>query len=873
MGKGLRRRERGSSVRDRFFPVNPGEGKLVALVFAYFFLITAPHTIIKTLRTTDLLVKMGVGGLPLAYLSAAVATGLFVFLFSRLRLRISNRGLITASLVAFAATGLLFQAVLETDFGRRSEVLPYLYWTWASVLIIVLMTHFWMAVNDLLNPREGRRLIGLLCNGGVLGGVLGGLMAGFLTRSRHAGLLLPLACALLFACVFVVRALFALRPPGRDQASPQPPLVGQPASVRGAGFRANWDTVRKNSYLVKISALAAAAVIVSTLVDFQFLSAATDRYQFDAVELQAFLGFFYAGLTVAALFLNLVSTAWLYRVMKPGAILLATPAFLLLGSFGVLVLPFSLVFMTVFKGGDEGLSFSINQSIRELVYIPVESDLKNKARPFIDMFVSRVAKVAAALILFVFALLLDKKVKGLTPIFDPGLARWLSLAIMAIVVPWAVIAWRTGKEYVQRVGEHIVPDHDRKDAEVRQKADVDLATLLTDTLDSRSRSLVHYALHVFDLLEHGMLTPEVRAAISGPADEAKNSSVSGFFDAEGTAWMSGGREEADHGAFVDDVRIILSLRSYRRLIAVYADQVIKDGPGSEVPKMELAKLIGLLGPDKLLAEALSRLILDQSLEVSSAALKSAARLGQKEHLSAVVQRLGHPKLRGDAVDALHRYGADGLGVLEQVLADTNGDTAPRSAAVEVLARLGTQEAVRILAGGLGGDAGELDSDICDAFDRLRMEQPALTFPVGAARRKMLALIEDYCRTYLDLNTPGPGSDDEDWKRQMGFCLDARLADIFKLLGVIYPRDDIVKAYQNLKTGTRNSVGFAVELLDNILQNDIKVALLPIVDDLPPAEKVRRFRKICSARRASEAGASARNRISRIFRFLKLRKFQ
>lgn len=871
MGKGLGRRERGFSVRDRFFPVNPGEGKLVALVFAYFFLITAPHTIIKTLRTTDLLMKMGVGGLPLAYLSAAVATGLFVFLFSRLRLRISNRGLITASLVAFAATGLLFQAVLETDFGRRSEFLPYLYWVWASVLIIVLMTHFWMAVNDLLNPREGRRLIGLLCNGGVLGGVLGGLLAGFLTRAGRAGLLLPLACALLFACVFVVRALFALRS-GREQASPQPPLAGQPASVRGAGFRASWDTVRKSPYLVKISALAAAAVIVSTLVDFQFLSAAGDRYHFDAVDLQAFLGFFYAGLTVFAIFLNLFSTAWLYRVMKPGSILLATPAFLLLGSFGVLVLPFSLMFMIVYKGGDEGLSFSINQSIRELIYIPVESGQKDKARPFIDMFVSRVAKVAAALILFVFALLLNKRVKGFTPIFDPGLARWLSLAIMAIVVPWAVIAWRTGKEYVKRVGEHIVPDHDRMDAEVRQKADVDLAKLLTDTLDSRRWSSALYALYVFDLLEQGMLTPEIRAAISGPAGEVKKSSVSGFFDAEGMAWQSEGGEEADRGAFVDDVRIILSLRNYRRLIAAYSGQVIKDGPGSELPKMELAKLIGLLGPDKLLAEPLSRLILDDSPDISSVALKSAARLGQEEHLPAIVRRLGHPTLREDAVDALHRYGASAFGALEQILTDTGGDTATRSAAVEVLARLGTQEAVRILAGGLEGKAGELDSDICDALDRLRMERPALAFPAGAARLKTLALIEVYCRTYLDLNSPELGPGDEGRKRQLEQSLETCFADIFKLLGVIYPRDDIVKAYQNLKTGTRNSVGFAVELLDNILQNDIKAALLPLVDDLPPAEKVRRFRRICSARRAGEAEASSRKGLSRISRFLKLRKF-
>jgi transposase InsO family protein len=46
--------------------IRRGEEKLAFLLFSYFFLITTPHTIIKALRTTELLAKMGVGALPLA---------------------------------------------------------------------------------------------------------------------------------------------------------------------------------------------------------------------------------------------------------------------------------------------------------------------------------------------------------------------------------------------------------------------------------------------------------------------------------------------------------------------------------------------------------------------------------------------------------------------------------------------------------------------------------------------------------------------------------------------------------------------------------------------------------------------------------------
>ena len=58
-----------------------------------------------------------------------------------------------------------------------------------------------------------------------------------------------------------------------------------------------------------------------------------------------------------------------------------------------------------------------------------------------------------------------------------------------------------------------------------------------------------------------------------------------------------------------------------------------------------------------------------------------------------------------------------------------------------------------------------------------------------------------------------------------------LMNIFKLLGLLYPREDIIRAYQNIKAGTKESVAYAFELLDNILKKEIKDFLFPIIEDL------------------------------------------
>ena len=63
-------------------------------------------------------------------------------------------------------------------------------------------------------------------------------------------------------------------------------------------------------------------------------------------------------------------------------------------------------------------------------------------------------------------------------------------------------------------------------------------------------------------------------------------------------------------------------------------------------------------------------------------------------------------------------------------------------------------------------------------------------------------------------------------------------NIFKLLGLIYPYDDIVKAFQNIQTGTKDSVAYAVELLDNTLEKEMRDAILPLVEDLSQEERVK-----------------------------------
>jgi AAA family ATP:ADP antiporter len=833
MGQGVEKGQFFTFLRSKL-NIKPGEEKLALLLFLYFLLITAPFTIINILRRTDLLEKLGPEGLPKAYLFAAIVTGLVVVLHSHLRFRMSIPALTVASLVFFAVSGLLIQLILLTDFGRQSGFLSYLYWVWANVMIIILMAHFGMTINRMFNPREAKRLIGFVGSGGSLGGVLGGLLAASLT---NANFLMLLAWGMLLGCVFVVKGIFNFR-------QTQPAATGRIVSRnelpedQKVGFKDSFDAVRKDTHLILLAVIVAVGVIVSLCIDFQFNSAALGEK-----DMQAFFGYFYLGLNIFAFILSLFLTGYLLRKLGMTRTLLVTPIWLLICSLAILFSPMALLPAILIKGGNESLTFSLNQSVREILYIPVAAPLKLKAKPFIDMFISPFAKVVGALILLVYALLLHREVKGLTPIYNPDFAKKLSWIVLAFLLAWVLFGLKIGKEYIETVKKNIKPVINRVEEKLRKEFDVDYAVLVFDTIDSRNYSSVLYALYLFDLLAQAKLTPEIKNLISEESGKLKAGALSDLYDAGGIAWFPEVLDDFSLEGFVTEVHIVISSPDYQQLMKKYMERILKEGQKSKIQKMELAKAIGLMDPDAPLADQLTKLIDDDSPEVSCIALKSAARLKKESYIPAIIGRLSNFLTLEEAVDALHKYGNSAMPALEEYLKDRSKDAASRRAVVEVLARIGTKEAVLTLTEELKVEDDKLDEEIIDALDRVRSEDARIPLSASVAKRKTFSLVKKYCQAFIDLQTLEDGEENAGLRHHLARILEIYFADIFKLLGLYYPHEDIRRAYQNLRAETRNSVAFAIELLDNALKKDVKDAVLPLVEDMDPAEKMRKFQKI------------------------------
>jgi hypothetical protein len=653
--------------------------------------------------------------------------------------------------------------------------------------------------------------------------------------------LMPLAGAMLVGAAAAVSAIFKLHGP------PHPPgtAAGReaPASEAGTGVLESFRAIRKDRLLSSLAAVVGLGIVVSTCIEFQFLSSAYLRFPARA-ELQAFFGYFEAGLTVFAFLLNLLMAGFIIRKLAAPRALFITPFALTACSLGVLLAtPFGLASGILVRAFDEGLAFSVNHPFREILYIPVPARLRHRAKAAIEMFVSQFAKVAGAVVLLVFALALNKKVDYLTPRWDPQLARWLSLVVIAFLVPWIAYARRLGKAYLAAVKENIQPLWDRGVDVLRDKVDVEYAKLVFDTIDSRNYSTALYALHLFDLLALGKLGPELKTAISVRSEEIQARALSDRLETGAAALVPEALDGLPLDALAAEIPIILSSRTYQDVMRAYVEKLLERGPDADVEKMELAKAIGLMGPGAPLASFLPRLIGDDSPAVASLALRSAGRLKRTEDLPSIVHRLRRVGTLQDALNALEAYGDPAVGALEAGLRDPAAELLVRSAVVEALERIGTRRAVRILAEELQYGSGELDHRLIDALEDLQSRKVPVPLTAAAVRRKARGLVKKFCRDFLDLHREGQGPDDLRLRHLLARNLESTFADIFKVLGFIHPPKDVQRAFQNIRSGRAHAVAHAVEWLDNALSRDLHDLLMPLVDDLTVAQKMTAFRRI------------------------------
>ncbi|MBN1221820.1 MAG: MFS transporter [Candidatus Aminicenantes bacterium] len=809
----------------RISDIRDEEAVSAPLLFTYFFLITTSVYIVKPVKISTFLAKLEPHRLPYAYLLTALIMGLVVALNTKLVDSVRRQLYISASLIFFAGNLVLFWFLFKLNWIWISMI----YWIWADIFTIMTVTQFWITINDIYHPRQAKRLVGFLVSGGLLGGISGSLLSAFFARSLGTENLLLICPVLLLPCIAVIHFVYK-----------KSPKLGEAPTARDAavkrsriGYKESFDIVRKSRYLLLLSSIMGVSVITTTLVDFQFNSVVESAF-FLKDSRTAFLGAFFTGLLIFSYLLHILLTNRILKNFGFKTALMIAPIFLLFCSFSVFFLQgvFLIYWAAFLKGGDKSLAHSLNQSVRELLYIPISSEIKFKAKVFIDMFINKFAKGIAAVLLLI----------GMS-------LGHISLVQVSIITAVASLIWlylnqKITKEYVGHVKNNLHIKWQDADKLISEAVDIDLAKLVFDTIQSKEKSSVLYAMNLFDLLKRENLSPEMRKVISLKSNEILASSMDSLLDLDGELLLQESDDLFEQNDLSTQVKEIMSQNVYHRIMKEHIGKLLdKKGYRDEVARMEAAKMIGMLESPGPLARDLIKLLQDDSPEVLEYAIESAGKLKHREFVPHLISQLSNPLTLRVASKALIGFGSKIVGTLKDYLGDESENIQARKAIPDILAHIGTQRTADFLCLDLHKKESDLESEVIEALYKMRLRDTQIHFQRNLVLSKTLQTIK---KCYLILSEMHDILSD---KKKDGLRIDLErnlarhLKHVFELLSLIYPLNDIIKAYQNIRAGTKKSIDYSIELLENTLQKDIKEFLVPLIDDISFADRVRKCKSM------------------------------
>lgn len=408
------------------------------LMGSYFFLIITSFWMLKPVKKTLLLgfypdgATWGGWTLSAAQIELlAKELNMVVALLAAIGFGLLARALRRGAFAATVTTVFIaMYGLFATTLGSPSAIGVWTFYLAGDLFVTVMVACFFAFLNDSENPLAARRLYGLIGLGGVLGGAIGSTVVASHAKALDPATISSLTCAIggvILLLIFSAGRIVARHPPA-ETAVAQNHSHGLQAAFSGASL------LLKSRYLLMIAAIVTIYEMASTLVDYQFTS--TVLHYVEGPQLGAYFSGVFAFTNVVAVAVQLLLTPWLLRRYGVGPGLMVLPVLLTLCSAGYWIAPV-LFIGSLLNTADNAFAYSLNQSSKEVLYVPLSRDEKYRAKAFIDIFLLRFAKaVAVALSL------------GVSLVFTGfDNLRWLSVLVIALLALWMLASQRLARKY------------------------------------------------------------------------------------------------------------------------------------------------------------------------------------------------------------------------------------------------------------------------------------------------------------------------------------------------------------------------------------------------------------------------------------------
>jgi ATP/ADP translocase/HEAT repeat protein len=836
-----------------FYDIRQKEWKVAGLMFLLHFLMMTALYLLKPARDSLFLSGIGSRQLPFVYLLlAAVSIPVSVFI-SKITQKYSPKPVLQYTLIFFIVN----IGILRLLFNFDAAWLYYVFYILIGIFSILLISQFWLFANTLFRVAQSKRLFAFLNLGSILGAIAGSgasIFWGSTLSLRTENLLL--ASIIPLSISWLIIHFIKL-----DHATQR-----QKPAQSAYSSRDLFKTVRSSRYQLLLAGTIGLAVLVSTLVDYQFKTIAAGAYP-DTVALTSFMGRFYAGITMASLLIQVfLSTSIIKRLGLKGAVL-TRPAGMTVGTLLFLIAPVlaSLIFL---QGFDRATRYSIDKTGRELLFLPVGQQVKEKTKVFIDLFANRFFRGVAGLLLLFMVFYLDFSVQQ------------ISYMVLGVIGFWMLLGTLAHKKYIRKFRISLQKRYLNSGNIAINLDDPTTFRLLKSMLESEDSSRIAYGLGLLKGITIIKLKEELRELLGHPNSKIRLSTLKLLKE----AGLKLPFEEVKF--LLDDVEPEIrfevghylrkySKKEHRRTLQHYLiqekDQLKKEVMGYGMPYIQnsvptiddafMDKVMKRKGKDSIIIRAQVATILGQKshhpkrVEYLTSLLRSNEPLIVRKTLDSIEQLKDQPFLpallnklkdsdHGKAVQQVFAaYREDAYDYLKKAFFNPSVEREVQKKIPGVFLSVSDRSSVEHLIDLLEHPDPVMRYHVIKVLNKLKNKYQKLL----ADHAKIRAVLKEEARQYFELlaiksyqRTDIPNNI---LVTALTEKMDQSVERLFRLAGLIHDQQDLYGSYLALRSGDKKSQDISIEFMDNILKQGVKEFLWPVIDMKEEEERLKKGRQL------------------------------
>lgn len=378
--------------------VRPGEGATALLLALDVFLLLSAYYVVKPVREGLILSQSTAEIKSYASVGQALILLAVVPLYGSLVNRVRREVLIPLVTLFFVCCFVLFYLLAQSDYA----FVGVSFYLFVGVFNLMVIAQFWSFANDLYTKEEGERLFPVVAFGASIGAIGGSALTSLMVDRLGLEEMLLVGAGILGSTIAITRIIESRSGRHTEEAErKEDEEEDKPEDHEVSAFM----LVLRSRYLLLIAGLMFLTNLVNTTGEFLLGRVVKEWAEQKVAEgatglsvgdtIGKFYGEFYFWVNTAGATMQFFLVSRIIRWIGVGGGLIVLPVIALGSYVGFALFPVLLI-LKIAKTAENATDYSLNNTVRNALFLPLTRAEKYKAKQAVDTFFVRGGDVASA---------------------------------------------------------------------------------------------------------------------------------------------------------------------------------------------------------------------------------------------------------------------------------------------------------------------------------------------------------------------------------------------------------------------------------------------------------------------------------------------